>query len=233
MNTNVEKTGAGTLWLTSASSVLNPNGPATYYAYGGTLRVDTTAQSSFYISSQTPTGVGATLGGSGTLQSVDIGFDSVLWPGAAGDRGTDILSIGFLSMDSGTLHVSLNGTTPGAQYDQVHVTSGGRIDTGYVALDVSVGFDAVPGDRFTIIDQAAGARLTGYFTGLPEGSTFYVGNDQFQITYQGGDGNDVVLTVLSVPEPSMGLAAIFGAAGLLLRRRMSHPLAMSRRMSQN
>src|SRR6185312_1714267 len=32
--------------------------------------------------------------------------------------------------------------------------------------------------------------------GLPEGSVFTVGSTEFSIAYQGGDGNDVVLTVV-------------------------------------
>ncbi len=121
-------------------------------------------------------------------------------------------------MGQGTFHVSLNGTTPGLQYDQVDVTN--FLGSLGANLDVSVGYNAQQGDQLTIINYERGSILTnGNFAGLPEGSTFSADGDQFQITYKGGDGNDVVLTVLSTPEPSAITFATACIAGLLLRRR--------------
>ena len=44
--------------------------------------------------------------------------------------------------------------------------------------------------------------MNGTFNGLPEGGTFYANGAQFQITYKGGDGNDVVLREIALPGPS-------------------------------
>ena len=41
--------------------------------------------------------------------------------------------------------------------------------------------------------------MTGAFSGLPEGTIFSTNGVQFQISYKGGDGNDVVLTQISPP----------------------------------
>jgi hypothetical protein len=57
----------------------------------------------------------------------------------------------------------------------------------------------VVNDQFTIIRKDGVRLVTGEFNGLPEGANFYVGGEQFTITYVGGDGNDVVLTRIPTP----------------------------------
>jgi hypothetical protein len=50
---------------------------------------------------------------------------------------------------------------------------------------------------------------------MPEGATFVAGHTPLQISYQGGDGNDVVLTV--VPEP-MGVGLVIMAVFFVASR---------------
>lgn len=72
-------------------------------------------------------------------------------------------------------------------------------------LNVAPNFAPAPGTQFTIIDNdGAVTPVTGTFAGLPEGATFSASGATFQVTYEGGNGNDVVLTVLSLV-PSMPL----------------------------
>jgi hypothetical protein len=63
-------------------------------------------------------------------------------------------------------------------------------------LDVHLAFTPAPGTAFTIIDARFNGPIAGMFDGLAEGATFDVDTTQFRITYAGGDGNDVVLTVV-------------------------------------
>ena len=65
-----------------------------------------------------------------------------------------------------------------------------------------------------IVDDDFAGPQTGTFTGLPEGAIFTADGTEFQITYKGGDGNDVVIT--AVPEP---MALLLTPALLLMRRR--------------
>ncbi len=66
------------------------------------------------------------------------------------------------------------------------------------------------GDQFTIIDNRSDTAVSGHFSGLDEGDQFTVDGMIFSITYEGGDGNDVVITALntgsSVNPPNTGFA---------------------------
>ena len=52
---------------------------------------------------------------------------------------------------------------------------------------------------YTIISVAGSQPVQGTFKELVEGATFTQNGVLFKITYKGGDGNDVVLTVLGTP----------------------------------
>ncbi|WP_278469021.1 choice-of-anchor D domain-containing protein [Gimesia maris] len=84
------------------------------------------------------------------------------------------------------------GVTDG--HDQFVTT--GDVNLGGAILDTT-GSDivgAILGDTFEIID--VGGTLTGTFAGLDNGDTVLVNGQTFRIFYNGGDGNDVVLTFL-------------------------------------
>jgi autotransporter-associated beta strand protein len=217
------KWGGGTL-LFGASSSLDVQ---QFGVDEGVVRIDGNAGQS-----EVDVGVGivpATLGGSSRIHNVIVSQGATLWPGAGSESGTSSMAVENLSFgfQSSTFHVNLNGVTPGALYDQV--VFGTPTHTGNVLelglLSVSMGYNPVVGDHFMIIDDRAPHFGYQEFSGLPEGSIFSVGADQLQITYQGGDGNDVVLTVVGVPEPSaVGLLLIGGGMNLLRRRRRASAL---------
>jgi hypothetical protein len=52
-----------------------------------------------------------------------------------------------------------------------------------------------PGTVFTAISNSAATPIAGTFTNLADGSSITVGNNTFQANYEGGDGNDLTLTV--------------------------------------
>ena len=52
------------------------------------------------------------------------------------------------------------------------------------------------GTVFKAIDNTAAAPIAGTFVNLADGSIFTVGNNTFQASYEGGDGNDLTLTVV-------------------------------------
>ncbi|MGV3551807.1 cadherin-like domain-containing protein [Rhizobium sp.] len=158
-------------------------------ASSGKLIVNgTMANTDFIVAS------GATLGGSGTLGDVTVQSGGSIGPG----NSPGIIHVGDFSL-SGTLTIELNGTTAGTWYDQISVT--GRVTLGG-ALDLSIldWFMPAVGDSFIIIDNDGTDAVSGIFSGLGEGYTIVTGygdDDRvYRISYQGGDGNDVVLTVV-------------------------------------
>jgi hypothetical protein len=70
------------------------------------------------------------------------------------------------------------------------------------------------GTQFTIIKNNGGSPVSGTFSGMPEGATFVTGSTTFQISYVGGSGHDVVLTVISPWVPT-ALAVDAGGNGVL------------------
>ena len=85
---------------------------------------------------------------------------------------------------SSLLSIELNGTTAGTQYDRLNAS--GTTTLNSATLSVTLGFSAPAGTTFTIVTNAAGT-----FAGLPQGATISSGGQQLQISYIGGDGNDV------------------------------------------
>lgn len=91
------------------------------------------------------------------------------------------------------------------QYDVLEVGedysgSGNAVNLGptsELSLSLYPGWSVSNGDSFTIIDNKSATDVFGTFADLDEGSQFAVGGVTFSITYEGGDGNDVVVTALS------------------------------------
>ena len=52
------------------------------------------------------------------------------------------------------------------------------------------------GTVFTVIKNTAATSISGTFSNLPDGGTLTIGNNTFQANYEGGDGNDLTLTVV-------------------------------------
>ena len=104
---------------------------------------------------------------------------------------------GDLDMDAGsTLIVEIDGADAG-NFDQVQVT-GSVMLAGDLELDET--FTPAVGQSFVIIDNDGNDAVIGTFAGLAEGdivtSNFNGAGLAANITYMGGDGNDVAITIL-------------------------------------
>ena len=49
---------------------------------------------------------------------------------------------------------------------------------------------------FTGINNSSANPIAGAFVNLPDGSTFTASRNNFQVSYEGGDGNELILTVV-------------------------------------
>ena len=150
----------------------------------GTLRVN----GSLAVASAV-TVPGGTLSGTGTVGAVTVTASGTLAPGAA--VGT--LNTGAVSLDS-TSNFSA-GINSAAAYSKDKVT--GTVNLGSSTLNIALGYNPTYGTAFTLVENDGTDAVTGTFNGLAEGAKIDIGVTKLQISYIGGDGNDVVLTTIS------------------------------------
>jgi autotransporter-associated beta strand protein len=230
VGTSVNLTGAlsgdGTLRVSNNAAYRYSGTGAATGAYrlelhNGTLLVDGVLPSIDGRVGNTGTGV-ATIGGSGVVGGELRPVGTTFSPGEATLGDAARLTAGVGNFFGNTMRFDLNGLVAGDDFDQLAVTSSLLLSDNPVNdndLDVRFGFSPVFGQQFRIIDDQFAGAVNGSFAGLPEGSFFSRGGQFLYITYSGGDGNDVVLTV--VPEP--GGAMALAAAGLAALTRLRRP----------
>ncbi len=222
------KDGSGTLTLTGTN--IYAGGTA---VNAGTLLVNNTAGSGTGTGAVAVTGSGTTLGGTGIISGpVIVAAGANIAPGNGGNN-TAILQTGALTLSpTANFRVDINGTTAGSGYDRIQVNTGGVLILNS-NLVVTVGTTLSVGQTFTILNKVAAGAIVGTFAGIPQGGTVTGSNGTvFSVSYTGGDGNDIVLTVVAapVPEPSTWIGGALAIAGLAFtqRRRLRKLIAFSR-----
>ena len=180
----VNKAGAGKLILAGTNTYIGNT-----QLSAGTLQIDGFQPASKVIIG----GGGARLEGSGTVGDINAsGSSYTIAPGSS----PGVMTCGnFFSTGSGTLEIELNGDTPGTSYDLMNVRGG--VDLSGLVLSATLNFQSFLGTQFVIIKNDGADAVTNTFSAKPEGSTFLIGGETFQISYVGGDGNDVVLKQIS------------------------------------
>lgn len=140
-----------------------------------------------------------TLGGRGQIANVTATAGTIS-PGSS----PGVLKTGNLVWGPNvTYRCELNNTNVGTGYDQLSVT--GTVSIGSAQLQLALGNPGAISNRYTILLNDAADAVTGTFSGLAEGATFYASGTPFRITYQGGTGNDVVLTQIGFQQkPQLG-----------------------------
>lgn len=139
---------------------------------------------------------GGVLKGSGTVGELNMYDGGKVAPGLS----PGCLNTGNLTFESGSAYdFELGGTTECTQYDRINVTGTVNLGDGTLNTLIINDFKPAVGDTFTIISNDGTDAVTGTFNGMAQGATFTVDGTVFAISYTGGDGNDVVLTVQSVP----------------------------------
>ncbi|HSW99111.1 MAG TPA: hypothetical protein VLF71_04685 [Candidatus Saccharimonadales bacterium] len=230
-SSNSTSTPNGTVASTTFTKTLSDSAPThTVALFGNTTITLDGARSDVNV------GSGATLKGSGTTGVLSVQSGGTVAPGHSPGCLT---STGLVL--NGTYQAEIGGTTPCTGYDQLKVNGTVDVTNGTLAISLYNGFKPATGQTYTIIDNDASDPVTGTFSGLAEGATVTVNGYVFKISYKGGTGNDVVLTVQNVPgTPNTGFTLVkdnplasvgvilAAAAGMVLLARRSRSLAHRR-----
>jgi len=136
---------------------------------------------------------GASMGGTGsTVSDVTVQTGAFLTPGIS---GVGELTIGDLVID-GAFVIDVNGTLAG-QFDRLNVN--GTVDLTSATLTANGTVTSPNGSIVIINNDGTGDAVLGEFSGYPDGSIVVINSRWFEIDYQGGDGNDVVLNSVNQP----------------------------------
>jgi hypothetical protein len=156
----------------------------------GALFVD--ASGALSAASQVTVASGALLKGNGGVSTATVQSGGTVAPGHSPGCIT-----ATTATINGTYLAQIGGTTACTGYDQLQVSNTADVSNGTLQLTLINGFTPTVGQSFEVIDNTGSNPITGTFSGLAEGATFTSGGYTFQISYKGGDGNDVTLTVIT------------------------------------
>jgi autotransporter-associated beta strand protein len=139
------------------------------------------------------------LGGRGIIAGNVIvgdgsGRGAILAPGKSADtRGTLVIGSRLTFKSDGTYKFELNSDTRNA--DDV-IAKGVTINSGAQFSFTDTGNGTLPlGAVFTVINNTSAIAIAGTFSNLADGSTLISNGNSYQVNYEGGDGNDLTLTV--------------------------------------
>ena len=141
---------------------------------------------------------GGKLTGTGKVKEVQNVGGGIFTPGSP--VGT--FAIGKdLSLGSNNIFVTqIDGASAGS-FGQVSVV--GLVNLSNASLNISSASNLSVGQKVMIINNGSVNSISGQFQGLVEGSSITSGPVSFTISYKGGSGNDVVLTVTNVVIPPL------------------------------
>lgn len=201
-------------WLGAATLEADRTGPGTFAFRSGTMRTLTLHEGTTLVRGLfTPADIllaGGTLGGDGitTAVSTESGKKGGISPGASPGQFT--LST-WTGDESTELTMEIGGITPGTQHDQLIV--GGVADPRNATLTLVplAGYVPQPGQSITLIQNNGPDRMSSEFFSLPEGARFDFAGARAAITYNGGDGNDVAISIVSIN--STGTTRIWDGEG--------------------
>ena len=141
------------------------------------------------------------LGGNGSIGGdVTIGGGSggaTLDPGARPQNEATLAIQGSLTFQAGGTYLyTFEASNHNADADEV-IANGVTI-TGGATLTIRAKIHGrlTVGTTFTLISNTAATPIAGTFANLPDGSMIRIHGNNLQASYEGGDGNDLTLTVV-------------------------------------
>jgi autotransporter-associated beta strand protein len=130
------------------------------------------------------------LGGNGQLGDLTVFPSTRLAPGASPGR---LSANNVVLRPSSNFELEFDGPDAGTGYDQLHVISSASISNSI--LRMAMNYLPANGQVFKIIDKSGPGPVLGTFANGGEGTIFNLNGFEAVLSYVGGDGNDVTLTV--------------------------------------
>jgi YVTN family beta-propeller protein/autotransporter-associated beta strand protein len=172
---SLTKTGEGSLTLCGAIEHRKDT-----FVLEGTLIVESRHDAPIFVD-------GGVLGGAGRVHTVSV-TNGAINPGG---RRPGVLTADDVALSPrASLIIDINGPVCGTDYARLDVKGSATLNE--ATLIARFGAMLTPGTELTILTNAQGT-----FANLPEGATVTAATgQQLRITYTGGNGRDVVLTML-------------------------------------
>ena len=144
---------------------------------------------------------GGTLGGTGSIGgTVTIGGGSgsaALAPGAHSQQEATLTIQSTLTFQTGGTYLySFNANRNNSRADEVIANGVTIAGSATLSVDGKIGGRLNVGTTFTVISNTAATPIAGTFANLPDGSMITIKGNNLQASYEGGDGNDLTLTVV-------------------------------------
>ena len=191
---SLSKTGTGTLTLSGANT----------YTGGNTV-----TQGTLLLSNQTGSGTGTgavqvnggSVGGSGIIAGAltvgtGNGSGAVLAPAAGSNTQATLTTQSALTLLSdSTYKCTTKAKGRQVRSDKV-VANGVTISAAKFSFRPKISGTLRAGTAFTVISNTSTTPITGTFSNLSDGAIITAGSANFQANYEGGDGNDLTLTVV-------------------------------------
>jgi len=143
---------------------------------------------------------GGALGGTGIISGgvtvgTGSGLGAILSPGKSGaNPGLLTINSALTFNSDATCHINVNSNTSSA--GGVAAT-GVTVSNGALFSLTDVGSSSLAsGTVLTVISNTAATPIGGTFSNLADGGTVTAGSNTYRASYEGGDGNDLTLTVV-------------------------------------
>lgn len=212
----------GTYTSAQVTKTLSDSNSNTVDIYGNNVITIDGTRSDTYVAD------GGILKGTGTVGVLDIATGGILAPG----HSPGCINSGNFSL-TGTYQAEIGGTTACSGYDQTIVTGTVDVTGGTITPSLYNGFVPSVGQSSTVINNDGSDAVTGTLSGVAQGGTISNDGVTYSVSYTGGDGNDVVLTVTAVnatqlpKSPNTGFKLLANNPLLVLAITMSAALSLA------
>lgn len=191
---NFTRTGSGFTTFLSANTYTGKT-----FVLGGSLVLNAIQTSDFIVD-------GGTLSGNATIGKLEAKNGTV---------SASLLQSNDLSLsNTSSLEITIRGTTPGMEYNQIN--SHGTVTIGNASLNLSGSFILPAGSELILVGNDGTDPISGTFKGVANNQIITIQGTNYLLKYDGGDGNDITLTRPNAQFITVGTISTSSGSGFKL-----------------